>query len=133
MVNPRDRYIYRQIPYVILDDTPSPSSSSDSDPSEASSAASLVVSDDDTSADHQARSPSPQRVPVYTWIRRMGGQACKTIGLPPRHQLALRDIPGSTHEVGESSRQAEMRAQLQQVTLDLQSTRLELRQSYGSL
>ncbi|KAD4385405.1 hypothetical protein E3N88_25573 [Mikania micrantha] len=104
IVNPRDRYIHRQIPYVILNDTPSPSSSSDSDPSEASSAASLAVP-----------------------------QARKTTWLPPRHQLAPRDVPGSTHEVGESSRQAEMRVQLRQVTLDMQSTRLELRQSYGSL
>ncbi|KAD7476951.1 hypothetical protein E3N88_00087 [Mikania micrantha] len=59
----------------------------------------------------------------------MRGQARKTTGLPPRRQMAPRDEPATIHEVGESSQQAEFRAQLRQVTLDLQGTRLELQES----
>ncbi|KAD5507698.1 hypothetical protein E3N88_15401 [Mikania micrantha] len=47
----------------------------------------------------------------------MRGQARKNTGLPPRHQLAPRDEPRTIHEVGESSHQAELRAQMQQVNL----------------
>ncbi|KAD4178043.1 hypothetical protein E3N88_26634 [Mikania micrantha] len=72
---------------------------------------------------------SPQRVPAWDGLRRMRGQARKTTGLPPRKQLAFRDEFHAVHEVGESSQQAEFRAQLRQVTLDLQGTRLELQES----
>ncbi|KAD5802981.1 hypothetical protein E3N88_14341 [Mikania micrantha] len=59
----------------------------------------------------------------------MRGQARKMTGLPIRRQMAPRDEPDTVHEVGESSQQAEFRAQLRQVTLDLQGTRLELQES----
>ncbi|KAD3641968.1 hypothetical protein E3N88_31192 [Mikania micrantha] len=75
------------------------------------------------------QSISPPRVPVWDGLRRMRGQARKTTGLPPRKQLAFRDEFHAVHEVGESSQQAEFRAQLRQVTLDLQGTRLELQES----
>ncbi|KAD4585046.1 hypothetical protein E3N88_22647 [Mikania micrantha] len=67
--------------------------------------------------------------PAWDGLRRMRGQARKTTGLPIRRQMAPRDEPDTVHEVGESSQQAEFRAQLRQVTLDLQGTRLELQES----
>ncbi|KAD4585881.1 hypothetical protein E3N88_23482 [Mikania micrantha] len=71
-----------------------------------------------TSAERRQDS-SPRRVPAWDGLRRMRGQARKTTGLPPRRQMAPRDEPQTIHEVGESSHQAEWRAQLQQVTQDL--------------
>ncbi|KAD7117062.1 hypothetical protein E3N88_04330 [Mikania micrantha] len=71
---------------------------------------------------------SPRRVPAWDRLRRMRGQARKTMGLPPRHQMAPRDEPPTIHEVGESSHQAECRAQLQQVTQDLQGMRQDIQQ-----
>ncbi|KAD4180512.1 hypothetical protein E3N88_29103 [Mikania micrantha] len=80
-----------------------------------------------TSADRRQDS-SPRRVPVWDGLRRMRGQARKTTGLPIRHQMAPRDEPQTIHEVGESSHQAEWRAQLQQVTQDLQGMRQDIQQ-----
>ncbi|KAD5508001.1 hypothetical protein E3N88_15704 [Mikania micrantha] len=74
------------------------------------------------------QSPSPQRVLDWDGLRHMRGQACKTTGLPPRRQMAPRDEPNTIHEVGESSHQAELMAQLQQVTQDLQGTHQSLQQ-----
>ncbi|KAD4180309.1 hypothetical protein E3N88_28900 [Mikania micrantha] len=71
---------------------------------------------------------SPPRVPVWDGLRRMRGQARKTTGLPPRKQLAPRDEFHARHEMGESSHQAELRAQLQQVTQNLQGTQQSLQQ-----
>ncbi|KAD3642164.1 hypothetical protein E3N88_31388 [Mikania micrantha] len=78
-------------------------------------------------------SQSPPRVPVWDGLRRMRGQARKTTGLPPRHQMAQRDEPPTVHEVGESSRQAELRAQVQQVAQDLQGLRQEVHQHHTLL
>ena len=120
---------------MILDDTPSSSSGSDSDPSKAYAAASQIVPlvpqtpplpvpppptplvsprhsqppVENTSVDRR-QSSSPQRVPLWDGLRRMRGQARKTTGLPPRHQMAPRVVPTTIHEVGESSHQAELRA-----------------------
>ncbi|KAD4585510.1 hypothetical protein E3N88_23111 [Mikania micrantha] len=71
---------------------------------------------------------SPRRVPAWDGLRRMRGQARKTTGLPIRRQMAPRDEPQTIHEVGESSHQAEWRAQLQQVTQDLQGMRQDIQQ-----
>ncbi|KAD4178108.1 hypothetical protein E3N88_26699 [Mikania micrantha] len=71
---------------------------------------------------------SPRRVPEWDGLRRMRGQARKTTGLPPRRQMAPRDEPPTIHEVGESSHQAEWRAQLQRVTHDLQGIRQDIQQ-----
>ncbi|KAD6454331.1 hypothetical protein E3N88_09037 [Mikania micrantha] len=79
------------------------------------------------------QSSSPQRVPVWDGLRRMQGHARKTTGLPPRHQIAQRDVPPVIHEVGESSHQAELRAQLQQVSQDLQGARQDIQQQHATL
>ncbi|KAD6796111.1 hypothetical protein E3N88_07007 [Mikania micrantha] len=130
MADQGERYIYQRFPYVILDDTPSSSSGSDSDPSEASAAASQADAPvPPAPAPEPAPMPSPPRAPAWDGLRRMRGQARKTTGLPIRRQMAPRDEPDTVHEVGESSQQAEFRAQLRQVTLDLQGTRLELQES----
>ncbi|KAD3336585.1 hypothetical protein E3N88_32104 [Mikania micrantha] len=88
MANLGERYIHQRIPYVILDDTPSSSEVLDSDSSLAASRVvprvshtpPLVpqtpppyphVSDEDTSAVRRAKSPSTQRVPVFTGVRRI--------------------------------------------------------------
>ncbi|KAD4887949.1 hypothetical protein E3N88_20022 [Mikania micrantha] len=71
---------------------------------------------------------SPRRVPSWDGLRRMRGQARKTTELPIRRQMAPRDEPQTIHEVGESSHQAELRAQLQQVTQDLQGMRQDIQQ-----
>ncbi|KAD5803489.1 hypothetical protein E3N88_14849 [Mikania micrantha] len=134
MADQGERYIYQRFPYVILDDTPSSSSGSDSDLSEASAAASQAAPPvpqtppapvpatpplpaspvssrhsqlpvENAPADRR-QSASPPRIPVRDGLRRMRGQARKTTGLPPRHQLAPRDVPTTVHEVGESSHQA---------------------------
>ncbi|KAD3336899.1 hypothetical protein E3N88_32418 [Mikania micrantha] len=80
-----------------------------------------------TSAERRQGS-SPRRVPAWDGLRRMRGKARKTTGLPPRHHMAPRDEPQTIHEVGESSHQAEWRAQLQQVTQDLQGMRQDIQQ-----
>ncbi|KAD5961430.1 hypothetical protein E3N88_12903 [Mikania micrantha] len=149
---------YQRFPYLRLDDTPSSSSGSDSDPSEVYVAASqtdppppspvlppppvpatppLPVSPvssrhsqlpvEDVPADRR-QSVFPPRIPVWDGLRRMRGQARKTTGLPPRRQMAPRDEPPTIHEMGESSHQAEWRAQLQQVTHDLQGMRRDIQQ-----
>ncbi|KAD6796524.1 hypothetical protein E3N88_07420 [Mikania micrantha] len=87
---------------------------------------------ENASADRR-QSSSPQRVPVWDGLRRMRGQARKTTGLPPRHQLAPRDEPPVIHEVGESSHQAEIRAQLLQVSQDLQGVRQKLQQQHATI
>ncbi|KAD6794794.1 hypothetical protein E3N88_05690 [Mikania micrantha] len=123
MADQGERYIYQRFPYVVLDDTPSSSSDSDSDPSEVSAAASqadiplpqtppapvpapvpppppafpIIPSPPhsppvDPAAD-RGQSISPPRVPAWDGLRRMRGQARKTTGLPPRHQMAPRDEP----------------------------------------
>ncbi|KAD5508617.1 hypothetical protein E3N88_16320 [Mikania micrantha] len=79
------------------------------------------------------QSISPPRVPVWDGLRRMRGQARKTTGLPPRKQLAPRDEFHATHEMGESSHQAELRAQLQQVTQNLQGTQQSLQQCQATV
>ncbi|KAD4586038.1 hypothetical protein E3N88_23639 [Mikania micrantha] len=137
MADQGERYIYQRFPYVILDDTPSSSSGSDSDPSEVSADASQAATPVPQTppapvpapAPVPTPIPSPPRVPAWDGLRRMRGQARKTTGLPPRRQMAPRDEPDTIHEVGESSQQAEFRAQLRQVTLDLQGTRLESQES----
>ena len=63
----------------------------------------------------------------------MRGQARKTTGLPPRHQMAQRDEPQAVHEVGESSHQAELRAQVQQISQDLQALRHDVSQHHTLL
>ncbi|KAD4179762.1 hypothetical protein E3N88_28353 [Mikania micrantha] len=63
----------------------------------------------------------------------MRGQARKTTGLPPRHQMAPRDEPQTVDGVGESSHQAELRAQMQQVSQDLQGLRQDLPQHQTTL
>ncbi|KAD4982162.1 hypothetical protein E3N88_18833 [Mikania micrantha] len=129
MANPGERYIYQRLPYVKLDDTPSSSSALDSDPSEASSGASQAVPvvphtpsspvpvapppaaapsgshghsqpHAENASASRRQSSSPQRVLVWDGLRRMRGQARKTTGLPPRHQMAPRDEPPVIHEVG---------------------------------
>ncbi|KAD6118848.1 hypothetical protein E3N88_10119 [Mikania micrantha] len=80
-----------------------------------------------TSAERRQDS-SPRRVPAWDGLRRMRGQARKTTGLPIRRQMAPRDEPQTIHEVGESSHQAEWRAQLQQVTQDLHGMRQDIQQ-----
>ncbi|KAD5507436.1 hypothetical protein E3N88_15139 [Mikania micrantha] len=121
MADQGERYIYQRFPYVIVDDTPSSSSGSDSDPSKAVSLAShtsavppipplsepvpvppppalpIIPSPPhsppaDPVADRM-QSISPPRVPAWDGLRRMRGQARKTTGLPPRHQMAPRDEP----------------------------------------
>ncbi|KAD4586385.1 hypothetical protein E3N88_23986 [Mikania micrantha] len=142
-----ERYIYQRFPYVVLDDTPSDSSGADSDPDEALSVASQatpaaprtpsaprpVTPPPPAPAHEPAPMPSPPRVPAWDGLRRMRGQARKTTGLPPRHQMAQRDEPSTVHEVGESSRQAELRGQVQQVAQDLQGLRLEVHQHHTLL
>ncbi|KAD6796102.1 hypothetical protein E3N88_06998 [Mikania micrantha] len=118
MANLGERYIYQRFPYVILDDTPCSSSGSDSAPSEASSGASQVIpvvphtpsspvpvtpppvpsgshghsqQHAENASAGRRQSSSPQRVPGWDGLRRMRGQDRKTIGLPPRHQMASRD------------------------------------------
>ncbi|KAD3338390.1 hypothetical protein E3N88_33911 [Mikania micrantha] len=76
---------------------------------------------------------SPRRVPEWDGLRRMRGQARKTTGLPPRRQMAPRDEPPTIHEVGESSHQAELRDQLQQVTQNLQGTQQSLQQCQAAV
>ncbi|KAD4586095.1 hypothetical protein E3N88_23696 [Mikania micrantha] len=76
------------------------------------------------------QSISPPRVPAWDGLRRMRGQARKTTGLPPRHQMAPRDEPQAVHEVGESSHQAEMWAQVQQISQDLQALGQEVHQHH---
>ncbi|KAD3066975.1 hypothetical protein E3N88_34855 [Mikania micrantha] len=146
----------QRFPYVVLDDTPSSSSGYDSDPTKATSSAShttpLVPHTpspipatppppsvpsisprhsqallEDASAQRR-QSPSPQRVLAWDGLKHMRGQARKTTWLPPRRKMAPRDEPNTIHEVGESSYQAEIRAQLQQVTQDLQGTHQSLQQ-----
>ncbi|KAD7478061.1 hypothetical protein E3N88_01197 [Mikania micrantha] len=104
-----ERYIYQRFPYVVLDDTPSDSSGADSDPDEALSVASQAtpaaprtpsaprpVTPPPPAPAHQpAPMPSPPRVPAWDGLRRMRGQARKTTGLPPRHQMAQRDEPST--------------------------------------
>ncbi|KAD2804748.1 hypothetical protein E3N88_38125 [Mikania micrantha] len=160
MADQGERYIYQRFPYVMVDDTPS--SGSDSDPSEAVSLAShtstvppipplpepvpvpppppappIVPSPPHSlPADPVAdRRPdvSPPRVPVWDGMRRMRGQARKTTGLPPRHQMAPREEPQTVHEVGESSHQAELRAQVQQISQDLQALRHDVSQHHTLL
>ncbi|KAD3336113.1 hypothetical protein E3N88_31632 [Mikania micrantha] len=156
MAGQGERYIYQRFPYVIVDDTPSSSSGSDSDPSEAVSSAShaytvppipplpepvpvpssppvppIIPSPPHSpSADpvtDRRQSISPPRVPVWDGLWRMRGQARKTTGLPPRHQMAPREEPQTVHEVGESSHQAELRAQ------DTRNTVLEILTSHLTL
>ncbi|KAD3641081.1 hypothetical protein E3N88_30304 [Mikania micrantha] len=79
------------------------------------------------------QSISPPRVPAWDGLRRMRGQARKTTGLPPRKQLAPRDEFHAIHEMGESSHQAELRAQLQQVTQNLQGTQQSLQQCQATV
>ncbi|KAD3336136.1 hypothetical protein E3N88_31655 [Mikania micrantha] len=142
-----ERYIYQRFPYVVLDDTPSDSSGADSDPDEALSVASQAtpaaprtpsaprpVTPPPPAPVHEpAPMPSPPRAPAWDGLRRMRGQARKTTGLPPRHQMAQRDEPSTVHEVGESSRQAELRGQVQQVAQDLQGLRQEVHQHHTLL
>ncbi|KAD5317787.1 hypothetical protein E3N88_17733 [Mikania micrantha] len=135
MADQAEQYIYQRFPYLRLDDTPSSSAGSDSDLSEASSAASQAtpVGPRTPSSPRPITPPpppspdsSPRRVPAWDGLRRMRGQARKTTGLPIRRQMAPRDEPQTIHEVGESSHQAELRAQLQQVTQDLQGMRQDI-------
>ncbi|KAD2394278.1 hypothetical protein E3N88_41255 [Mikania micrantha] len=149
MADQGERYIYQRFPYLRLDDTPSSSAGSDSDSSEVSAAASQTDPPPPPSpvlppppspvlppppapvpapAPVPVPMPSPPRVPAWDGLRRMRGQARKTTGLPPRRQMAPRDEPDTIHEVGESSHQAEWRAQLQQVTHDLQGMRQDIQQ-----
>ncbi|KAD4179966.1 hypothetical protein E3N88_28557 [Mikania micrantha] len=122
MAGQGERYIYQRFPYVIVDDTPSSSSGSDSDPSEAVSLAShtstvppipslpepvpvpppppvlpIIPSPPHSPpaepVAHQRQSITPPRVPAWDGLRRMRGQARKTTGLPPQHQMAPRDEP----------------------------------------
>ncbi|KAD5802421.1 hypothetical protein E3N88_13781 [Mikania micrantha] len=126
MADQGERYIYQRFPYVLVDDTPSSSSGSDSDPSEAVSLAShtstvppipplpepvpvppppalpIIPSPPHSPpaepvAD-QRQSITPPRVPAWDGLRRLRGQARKTTGLPPRHQMAPRDEPQAVHE-----------------------------------
>ncbi|KAD5961352.1 hypothetical protein E3N88_12825 [Mikania micrantha] len=149
MADQGERYIYQRFPYVVLDDTPSSSSDSDSDPSEVSAATSQaniplpqtppapvpapVPPPPPAPAHAPAPMPSPPRAPAWDGLRRMRGQARKTTGLPPRHQMAQRDEPPTVHEAGESSRQAELRGQVQQVAQDLQGLRQEVHQHHTLL
>ncbi|KAD5961495.1 hypothetical protein E3N88_12968 [Mikania micrantha] len=148
MADQGERYIYQRFPYVMVDDTPSSSSGSDSDPSEAVSLASHasavppipplpepvpVPPPPPAPAHEPAPMPSPPRAPAWDGLRRMRGQARKTTGLPPRHHMAQRDEPPTIHEVGESSRQAELRAHVQQVAQDLQGLRQEVHQHHTLL
>ncbi|KAD5507714.1 hypothetical protein E3N88_15417 [Mikania micrantha] len=135
--------IYQRFPYFILDDTPSDSSGSSSDaaPSQASSEASQAGPQVPATPPPPPPSPSPLppppaspiRVPVWDGMRRMWGQARKTTGLPPRHHMAPWDEPQVVHEVGESSHQAELRAQMQQVSQELQGLRQDLHQHHTTL
>ena len=63
----------------------------------------------------------------------MRAQARKTTGMPPRHQMSPWDEPQTVHEVGEFSHQAELRAQMQQVSQDLQGLRQDLHQHQTTL
>ncbi|KAD3337170.1 hypothetical protein E3N88_32690 [Mikania micrantha] len=91
MADQGERYIYQRFPYVILDDTPSSSSGSDSDPLEVSAAASQAATP--VPQTPPAPMPSPPRALPWDGLRWMRGQARKTTGLPPRHQMAPRDEP----------------------------------------
>ncbi|KAD4178698.1 hypothetical protein E3N88_14592 [Mikania micrantha] len=147
MADQGERYIYQRFPYVVLDDTPSDSSGADSDPDEALSVASQatpaaprtpsaprpVTPPPPAPAHAPAPMPSPPRAPAWDGLRRMRGQARKTTGLPPRHQMAQRDEPQAVHEVGESSHQAELRAQVQQISQDLQALRHDVSQHHTLL
>ncbi|KAD6794782.1 hypothetical protein E3N88_05678 [Mikania micrantha] len=79
------------------------------------------------------QSSSPHRAPAWDGLRRMRGQARKTTGLPPRRPMAPRDEPAPVHEVGESSHQAELRAQVQQVSQDLLGLRQDLQQHHATM
>ncbi|KAD3336589.1 hypothetical protein E3N88_32108 [Mikania micrantha] len=79
------------------------------------------------------QSSSPHRAPPWDGLRRMRGQARKTTGLPPRRPMAPRDEPAPVHEVGESSHQAELRAQVQQVSQDLLGLRQDLQQHHATM
>ncbi|KAD3066486.1 hypothetical protein E3N88_34366 [Mikania micrantha] len=162
MADQGERDIYQRFPYVILDDTPSSSSGSDSDPSEAVSLASnasavppipplpepvlvppsppvlpIIPSPPHSPPTEpvadQRQSITPPRVPAWDGLRRMRGQARKTTGLPPRRQMAPRDEPTTIHEVGESSHQAELREQVQQISQDLQALRQDVSQHHTLL
>ncbi|KAC9962373.1 hypothetical protein E3N88_45018 [Mikania micrantha] len=131
---------YQLAPHDMRDGTPSSSSAPDSDSSEASTAASRapsVVPQAQPALPHSPLEPrpsiSPPRVPAWDGLRRMRGQARKTTGLPPRKQLAPRDEFHAIHEMGESSHQAELRAQLQQVTQNLQGTQQSLQQCQATV
>ncbi|KAD1937331.1 hypothetical protein E3N88_42127 [Mikania micrantha] len=77
--------------------------------------------------------PSPPRAQHGMDLGGWRGQARKTTGLPPRHQMAQRDEPQAVHEVGESSHQAELRAQVQQISQDLQALRHDVSQHHTLL
>ncbi|KAD0299845.1 hypothetical protein E3N88_44491 [Mikania micrantha] len=79
------------------------------------------------------QSSSPHRAPAWDGLRRMRGQARKTTGLPPRRPMAPRDEPAPVYEVGESSHQAELRAQVQQVSQDLLGLRQDLQQHHVTM
>ncbi|KAD6795903.1 hypothetical protein E3N88_06799 [Mikania micrantha] len=163
MANPGENYIYQRFPYIIIDDTPSDSSGSSSGavPSHASSVSSQVGPQlpatppgspfipppppgsppvhspphsplADASA-MRRQSSSPHRAPAWDGLRRMRGQARKTTGLPPRRPMAPRDEPAPVYEVGESSHQAELRAQVQQVSQDLLGLRQDLQQQHVTM
>lgn len=90
--------------------------------------------DADSPAIGRAQSPTPpQQVPVFTGFGGRRGRARISTGPVPRGPLAPRDVPHSIHEEGESSQQAEMRVQLQRVTLDLQLSRVSLQETRDTL
>lgn len=64
------------------------------------------------------------------WMHR---QVRKTTGLPPRRQLVQRDLPFSTHELGESSQQPDLRTQLLTVTTELEEATSVIRETRNSL
>ena len=140
MTRPLRDYIVQIVPRVLLDDTPSGSSSSDEDESVHSSHRSpppvvpqIPVPPRSPTPPPPAQSPIRYPAVPHDFVplirpgeRRMRGQLRKTTGLPPRGPLAPRDPPSSTYERGGSSAQAELRAQLQQVSSDVKDTRGQL-------
>ncbi|KAD6118899.1 hypothetical protein E3N88_10170 [Mikania micrantha] len=133
MADQAEQYVYQRFPYLRLDDTPSSSTGADSDPSDASSAASQAT----PAGPHTPSSlrpvtppppPSPVPPPASPVITTDAGTSLQDHGATPRHQMAPRDEPQAIQEVGESSHQSEWRAQLQQVTQDLQGMRQDIQQ-----
>ncbi|KAD5507841.1 hypothetical protein E3N88_15544 [Mikania micrantha] len=144
MADQGERYIYERFPYVVLDDTPSSSAGADSDPVEASSAASQatpVVPHTPSSPRPVTPPPPPSPLPPPP--------ASPIVPSPPHsplvhasaerrqssspQRMAPRDEPQTVYEVGESSHQAKLRAQMQQVSQDVQGLRQDLHQHQTTL